>query len=325
MQEPVPLHRENIHLLAEHLKLPQDEWEATFSEAEIYPKPAQWWSFIEKLTLAAGLGFLLAGIIFFLAYNWSDLHKFVKLGLTQSLVITLLLILAFRKQLDFISQMLLFAIVVSVGICFTVFGQVYQTGADAYDLFLVWTLASIPFVLISRFPSLWMLFLVLLNTTLILWSSQVLSRKEDQWVFLLLFLVDAFAFLIWEYGKRFLNWQFKHNWFARISLMAACSYITIAAGIGIFDINKNPYFSISSFLLAGVFLLAVSYFWYQFRDLLSVSFALVSVMVILTCLILNTGDGSMGAFFLAGFFCLSFSTYMAYLFIQTYKKWQQNP
>ena len=323
--ENSPLQRETLHLLAEHIKISENEWKDTFLEAEIYPKKMQWWSFIEKLTLSVGIGMFLAGIIFFLAYNWSDLHKFVKLALPQSLLVLSLCILAFRKHLDFISQMVLLAIVMSIGICFTVFGQVYQTGADAYDLFLVWTLASIPFVLLSRFPSLWLLFLVLANTTLILWSKQVLSYREDEWVFLLLFLVNVFAFLVWEYGKRILQWQFKHNWFARITLFAACSYITIAVGIGIFELSNKPNFALSSFVIGGIFFASIMYFWYQFRDLLSVSFALVSLMVIVTCFILQAGDASVGTFFLAGFFCVGFSTYMAYLFIQTHKKWQQNP
>lgn len=325
MEKPskAPLQRENLHLLAQNLKLSQKEWQETFAEAEIYPSKKQWWFFIEKFSLAIGVGFLLAGIIFFLAYNWSDLHKFIKLGLVELLLVFLLLVAIFRKSLDFINQVVLLAIVVSIGLCFTVFGQIYQTGADAYDLFLVWTLAAIPFVLVSRFPSLWMLFLVLINTTLILWSSQVLSYKQDEWVFLLLFLVNALAFLIWEYGKRRLRWQFKQNWFARISLWAACSYITIAAGIGIF--GDNAYFAIVALLMAAGFLGAIVFFGYRLHDLLSVSFALISVLVIITCIILKIGDFSTEVLFLSGFFCIGFSTYMAHLFIQTHKKWQQTP
>ena len=79
--ENSPLQRETLHLLAEHIKISENEWKDTFLEAEIYPKKMQWWSFIEKLTLSVGIGMFLAGIIFFLAYNWSDLHKFVKLAL----------------------------------------------------------------------------------------------------------------------------------------------------------------------------------------------------------------------------------------------------
>ena len=41
-----------------------------------------------------------------------------------------------------------------IGTLFAVFGQIYQTGADAYDLFLGWTLFTILWAVAIRFAPL---------------------------------------------------------------------------------------------------------------------------------------------------------------------------
>lgn len=46
----------------------------------MYADKKQWKQFLSIFLLAAGVGFTVAGIIFFFAYNWEDLPKFAKLG-----------------------------------------------------------------------------------------------------------------------------------------------------------------------------------------------------------------------------------------------------
>ena len=45
----------------------------------MYADKRQWKQFLSIFLLAAGVGFTVAGIIFFFAYNWEDLPKFAKL------------------------------------------------------------------------------------------------------------------------------------------------------------------------------------------------------------------------------------------------------
>ena len=44
-------------------------------------------------------------------------------------------------------------------------GQVYQTGADTYELFGWWAVLILPWVLVGRFSPLWLVWLALLNLT----------------------------------------------------------------------------------------------------------------------------------------------------------------
>ena len=53
----------------------------------MYADKKQWKQFLSIFQLAAGVGFTVAGIIFFFAYNWEDLPKFAKLGIVQTLLV----------------------------------------------------------------------------------------------------------------------------------------------------------------------------------------------------------------------------------------------
>jgi uncharacterized membrane protein len=56
-----------------------------------------------------------------------------------------------------------------------IFGQIYQTGADTYELFTGWALLILPWVLFARFGGLWLLWLVLLNVGLVLsWEVRLM-------------------------------------------------------------------------------------------------------------------------------------------------------
>lgn len=50
-----------------------------------------------------------------------------------------------------------------VGALLALAGQIYQTGADTWELFAVWALMVFPWVAASRFSALWLFWLGLLN------------------------------------------------------------------------------------------------------------------------------------------------------------------
>lgn len=56
-----------------------------------------------------------------------------------------------------------------VGVFMAVFGQIYQTGADSYTLFLTWAIMILPWVIMAQFLPLWVLWLVVANLALSLW------------------------------------------------------------------------------------------------------------------------------------------------------------
>ena len=55
------------------------------SRQALYADKKQWNQFLSVFLLAVGVGFTVAGIIFFFAYNWDELPKFAKLGIVEVL------------------------------------------------------------------------------------------------------------------------------------------------------------------------------------------------------------------------------------------------
>ena len=125
----------------------------------ILPDAAGWRFFADRALLAAGMLLILAGIVFFFAYNWDELPKFAKLGIVEVLLIASVLLATFTRWNKLVKQILLTGATFLIGTLFAVFGQIYQTGADAYDLFLGWTLFTILWAVAIRFAPLWLTFI----------------------------------------------------------------------------------------------------------------------------------------------------------------------
>ncbi|MCB1744986.1 MAG: DUF2157 domain-containing protein [Gammaproteobacteria bacterium] len=133
-----------------------------------------WSRWATHALLALALAHLLAGIVFFFAYNWRDLSAVVKFTLLESAVIASVGAAAWARLDSLAGQALLIAASVLVGVLLAVVGQVYQTGADAYELFSWWALLVTPWVLISRCAPHWLIWLVLVHTGFALYGEQVL-------------------------------------------------------------------------------------------------------------------------------------------------------
>jgi uncharacterized membrane protein len=146
-----------------------------YLDAAYLCRDSDYWSrWALRALLALGAGHLLAGVIFFFAYNWNDLSPFVKFGILESgILITALLAMLVKLERP-AGQALLIGTSVLTGVLLAVTGQVYQTGADAYQLFAVWALLVIPWVLASRSSAHWFVWLIVVNIAFATYGAQVL-------------------------------------------------------------------------------------------------------------------------------------------------------
>lgn len=123
------------------------------------------------LLLAVGTGLILSGIIYFFAFNWMEIPPLVKLwGIQFGLAGCVAG--AYFSLNRATGKLLLFSASVLVGVFMAVFGQIYQTGADAYQLFMFWSLLTLGWTLISNFSVQWLLWLIITNMFLALWWTQ---------------------------------------------------------------------------------------------------------------------------------------------------------
>lgn len=136
--------------------------------------PGKFWAGLAaRLFLLIGVALVLAAIIFFFAFNWADLSRWQKLGMLQACVV---LALGTGQWFGFSKlqgKLMLMAAAILIGVCLAVFGQVYQTGADAFGFFGLWFLLVLPWAIASRFAPIWVLAFVLANLTLWFFWNQV--------------------------------------------------------------------------------------------------------------------------------------------------------
>ena len=132
---------------------------------------AEWTHFLDHSLLAGGSLCLLTGCIFFVAANWSLLGAYAKFILLSGCIGASALY-AWKTGLEQLRAR--WALTVSsglVGAILALYGQVYQSGADPYTLFLGWALLILPWTLLLSFAPAWALWLAVTNTSLSLASE----------------------------------------------------------------------------------------------------------------------------------------------------------
>ena len=90
------IEREDIQILTRHSNWSEKSIDNILKK-DIYSDKESWHKFLRLFFISLGVGFTTAGIIFFFAYNWGDLHKFIKIGLIEGLIISLTLVVLFSK------------------------------------------------------------------------------------------------------------------------------------------------------------------------------------------------------------------------------------
>jgi uncharacterized membrane protein len=188
-----------------------------------------------------GAGQFLAGVVFFFAYNWNDLSDLTKFAVVEAaLVIAAAGALLIGIDRAF-GQVLLVAASVLTGVLLAVIGQIYQTGADLFELFAAWAVLILPWVLVSRNAAHWLLWLCVAETGLALFGGQVLMvvtsvDQGDVWV--LVGATLALALVGRELAvQRGLAWLSAH-WTRLVLLLAVVAVLFVPAAAHAVDVEE---------------------------------------------------------------------------------------
>ncbi len=278
------------------------------------PDRQYWLKAINGFLMALGALLICAGIAAFFAWNWAELQKIGQFALIES-GIALAVIIAWRMKLDSIAgRAALLAAGFLVGVLLAVYGQVYQTGADPYGLFLGWGLLILPWVIIGRQAGLWMLLTVLANLAIIMYWTQVLFPPSGWWVLSqllgplawlgttimdsrlanIIFALNVIILATWEIlALRGADWM-QARWCPRIIAFECLTivliptlFIAIGASFGS-DGHLSP---ISPVLFAAS--VAACFYYYQKRqpDLFILTLCLLGAIMVVTCLFARTMRG----------------------------------
>jgi uncharacterized membrane protein len=145
-----------------------------FSAASAVRDDSAWARWALRVILAIGASHLLAGIVTFFAYNWADMSAFAKFAAVETGLVIALVGAWFAGIARPVGQTLLIAASILVGALLAVIGQTYNTDADAYTLFVAWTVLILPWTLASRSAAHWTVWLVVLYLALSFYGEQIL-------------------------------------------------------------------------------------------------------------------------------------------------------
>jgi uncharacterized membrane protein len=170
----LPADRGRLHALAAADVLDAAELERGLGLLHLRPARNTWGPYLYWHALILGVVLLAAGAIFFVAANWAALTALARLSIVGGAMVAATLAGGFLGDtLAGRSASLLGGLL--FGPVLAVFGQTYQTGADPWELFALWTLVMLAYGVVVRFAGTAVLALVLAHISLFAFINQELG------------------------------------------------------------------------------------------------------------------------------------------------------
>lgn len=243
--------------------------------------PLRWLAWARFWLLVYGVVLALAGVVFFFAYNWAAMHRFEKFALIQSGIVIAILLAWRHGWRGSLGQAFLCAGAVFVGVFLAVFGQVYQTGADAWQLFFGWAALIFIWVLASNSAPLWVLWIVVADLAVVLNAMQVQRFTEFPDLVLLAGAIPLAVLAVREtldgLGRQWLS----DAWLRPLLLLAVLGFFTFPALAGIV-VDRHG--DADAAWIAGWLALVVAAFGvyrWRMRDILALTLVVFDAAIVL--------------------------------------------
>ncbi|MGO4545164.1 GDYXXLXY domain-containing protein [Paenibacillus sp. 2TAB23] len=145
---------------------------------------------VTRVGFLMGVSLLLAAIIYFFAANWGGLDRADKILASAGIMVLFYGASVFFAKMkimlghhSFLSALFLVGGCISFGAAVALLNQIYNSHADTYELFLVWSIPALLFSFITRFNPFYLLSYVLIHLTL--WqyffpSSMYMERTDNE-------------------------------------------------------------------------------------------------------------------------------------------------
>ncbi|WP_010113156.1 DUF2157 domain-containing protein [Acinetobacter sp. P8-3-8] len=229
-------------------------------------------SFVKHLQVF-GFTLIAVSMLYLVAANWFMLPQTMQLAIPQLLLLLSALSSLLLTKHDFLVQCLHTICGLMIGLSLAVIGQIYQTGADSYLLFLIWSVLLLPW-LYRHNIGIFLLLCVISQIALFLFFIQTFWGDQYPKLFLIsihIFALIQFYFCIRYYSKlRYL----LILWFAILSIWSMVMYLYTDKGILYF---------IFSFVFLGILF---TYF-YKNKDQLCSTLSAVGLGITFTLVIVK--------------------------------------
>lgn len=265
------------------------------------PQQLAYWLPRGVAVLAAVLGGF--GVILWVAANWETLGRFGRFALLQVFFLAMC-IGAWVKPGARVPLGL--AALLSIGGLFAYFGQTYQTGADPWQLFAVWTVLALPIALSLRSDVLWTPWALVVSTGIALWVHAHTShdwRMAPQDLGVYAKAWGAALILMLALSPVFGRWSGSGSWAMRTAVTLVTAMITTTALAALFAHEMGLLYGLGVGLLAGAALALASRRLFEIFALSAVGLGLNVLLIFgLGKLLFHDarGDNWLGAMLLLG-------------------------
>jgi uncharacterized membrane protein len=333
------MNRTELDTFVEHHKLPPAGVELALELTQSRASAFEMRAFAIRALRLAGALSLAAGVIFFVAANWQELHVAGRFALLQILFLGGMAVAFWQPPPLPLGRFGMLASFIMTGALLALFGQTYQTGADVYELFLTWALLGAVFVIAGQWSVVLAAWVFVLNVALALfcgfqprdglfWSlfgSWGLSDSQ------LLLLPTAVNLALWfgcESGRHTPFGHLAPSWLRRFVLACALAFGTWAGGFAMFADEPGGQagrdIDVVSLVLIAIALAAVaSYTLRQRSDVFPLTAIAASVIVLGTCAIVRANDsGGVGMLFVMALWLVIASTVAGRVLIGRVREWR---
>ncbi len=220
-------------------------------------------TFFSHLFTLLGAIFLASGVMFFIAYNWEVLGKFFKFGIVEFAILGSFILAYFLKEESFGFKSAVIVGSFLIGVLLALFGQVYQTGAETYELFIMWALLVLPIALLSRFAGIWLFEIVLINFIIFLYDFSYIEGYYEGYYTSryikidTLFIVNFTILIAWSLFSNHINFLNKKY---AIRFIAALATIWGTVAVIQFMIDRH-----SSPIALLAYMIFMFYMFYRYR------------------------------------------------------------
>jgi uncharacterized membrane-anchored protein len=224
-----------------------------------------------------GIVLILAGTIYFFASNWQGMDRLTKAGLSIGLMGLFYgssVVFAYvMKRHDFLGRWLLVCGTLAFGITLALIGQIYNSHADSYWLFIIWLVPTVVFAWITKYEVFSVISVALLE--LACWFYYFPSSYRIEWSewqsFFLLVLFAVINAIVWLLSRSslvaYLAYAAMHGWLFVMDVTgfmygrdAWWPYVYALLFMGFFyyffAVAKRRSYVLLTSLFAGAFLIA---------------------------------------------------------------------
>ena len=270
--------RSELDELAKFYSLDVGRMETVLDLADARPSRAEGMRFLANCFRIAGLLSLAAGIIFFVAANWSRIAVFGRFALIEAVLVTCAVLAWIKPPPAFFGRAAVFLAFIATGALLALFGQTYQTGADIYELFLSWALLSLPWIVAAQWSVASAAWVVVLNTSLLLycglhptggllWMLLGGTHIQPSHIVLGAAALNLVLWFLFEYRPV----KPVPHWVRRLILSFAFGFATWGGVLGVLGGNllfdTRSVDPISLMILAGAMVIVIAHAFHRHDDL----------------------------------------------------------